>query len=221
MILSYTNIAIKLALGLISLIIVINITGKGNLAPSSAIDAVQNYVLGGIIGGVIYNNNISILQYLVILMIWICLVLSMRWLKTNSSFFKVAIDGKPVVLISRGKLDTEACRTAGLTAHEVMFKLRSNGIYSIKTVKQAVLEQNGQLIIVKAGEENPRFPLITDGTIQLQALDSIDKTEEWLMEKLKEQDVENISDVFLAEYENGNLNLVKYVQFSILAITSV
>ena len=210
MILSYTNIAIKLALGLISLIIVINITGKGNLAPSSAIDAVQNYVLGGIIGGVIYNNNISILQYLVILMIWICLVSSMRWLKTNSSFFKVAIDGKPVVLISRGKLDTEACRTAGLTAHEVMFKLRSNGIYSIKTVKQAVLEQNGQLIIVQAGEENPRFPLITDGTIQLQALDSIDKTEEWLMEKLKEQDVENISDVFLAEYENGNLNLVKY-----------
>ena len=210
MILSYTNIAIKLALGLISLIIVINITGKGNLAPSSAIDAVQNYVLGGIIGGVIYNNSISILQYLVILMIWICLVLSMRWLKTNSSFFKVAIDGKPVVVISRGKLDTEECRTAGLTAHEIMFKLRSSGIYSIKTVKQAVLEQNGQLIVVQAGEENPRFPLITDGTIQLQALDSIDKTEEWLMEKLKEQEVENISDVFLAEYENGNLNLVKY-----------
>ena len=210
MILSYVNIAIKLALGLISLIIVINITGKGNLAPSSAIDAVQNYVLGGIIGGVIYNSSIGILQYLIILLIWICLVLSMRWLKTNSSFFKVAIDGKPVVLISRGKLDTEACRTAGLTAHEVMFKLRSNGIYSIKTVKQAVLEQNGQLIIVQYGEENPRFPLITDGTIQLQALDSIDKTEDWLMEKLKEQDVENISDVFLAEYEKGNLNLVKY-----------
>ena len=210
MILSYVNIAIKLALGLISLIIVINITGKGNLAPSSAIDAVQNYVLGGIIGGVIYNSSIGILQYLIILVICICLVLSMRWLKTNSSFFKVAIDGKPVVLISRGKLDTEACRTAGLTAHEVMFKLRSNGIYSIKTVKQAVLEQNGQLIVVQSGEENPRFPLITDGTIQLQALDSIDKTEDWLMEKLKEQDVENISDVFLAEYENGNLNLVKY-----------
>ena len=210
MILSYVNIAIKLALGLISLIIVINITGKGNLAPSSAIDAVQNYVLGGIIGGVIYNSSIGILQYLIILLIWICLVLSMRWLKTNSSFFKVAIDGKPVVLISRGKLDTEACRTAGLTAYEVMFKLRSNGIYSIKTVKQAVLEQNGQLIIVQSGEENPRFPLITDGTIQLQALDSIDKTEDWLMEKLKEQDVENISDVFLAEYENGKLNLVKY-----------
>ena len=91
-----------------------------------------------------------------------------------------------------------------------MFKLRSNNIYSIRNVKQAVLEQNGQLIIVMSGEENPRYPLITDGTIQAQALDSIDKTEEWLLERLKEQGVESVSDVFLAEYENGNLNIVLY-----------
>ena len=72
------------------------------------------------------------------------------------------------------------------------------------------MEQNGQLIIVQSGEENPRFPLITDGTVQLQTLDSIDKDEDWLMEKLKERGVDNVSDVFLAEYENGNLTLVKY-----------
>ena len=210
MIVSYINIAIKLALGLLSIVMVINFTGKGNLAPSSASDQVQNYVLGGIIGGMIYNENIGLLQYFIILLIWFCLVLSLRWLKTNNVFFKKAIDGEPSLLISRGKLDTEACRKAGLTAHEIMFKLRSNNIYSIRNVKQAVLEQNGQLIVVMSGEENPRYPLVTDGTIQVQALDSIDKTEEWLLERLKEQGVESISDVFLAEYENGNLNIVLY-----------
>ena len=210
MVVSYINIAIKLALGLLSIVMVINFTGKGNLAPSSASDQVQNYVLGGIIGGVIYNENIGLLQYFIILLIWVCLVLSLRWLKTNSAFFKKAIDGEPTLLISRGKLDTEACRKAGLTAHEIMFKLRSNNVYSIRNVKQAVLEQNGQLILVMSGEENPRYPLITDGTIQAQALDSIDKTEEWLLERLKEQKVESVSDVFLAEYENGNLNIVLY-----------
>ena len=210
MIVSYINIAIKLALGLLSIVMVINFTGKGNLAPSSASDQVQNYALGGIIGGVIYNENIGLLQYMIILMIWFCLVLSIRWLKTNSAFFKKAIDGEPTLVISKGKLDTEACRKAGLTAHDIMFKLRSNNIYSIKKVKQAVLEQNGQLILVMSGEENPRYPLVTDGTVQVQALDSIDKTEEWLMEKLKEQGVESVSEVFLAEYENGNLNIVLY-----------
>ena len=42
----YLTVAIKLALGLISLVFVINLTGKGNLAPSSATDQVQNFVLG-------------------------------------------------------------------------------------------------------------------------------------------------------------------------------
>ena len=48
---NFIEIFIKLALGLISLVFVINVTGKGNLAPSSATDQVQNFVLGGIIGG--------------------------------------------------------------------------------------------------------------------------------------------------------------------------
>ena len=69
MIVSYINIAIKLAMGLLSIVMVINYTGKGNLAPSSASDQVQNYVLGGIIGGVIYNENIGLLQYFIILLI--------------------------------------------------------------------------------------------------------------------------------------------------------
>ena len=55
-------VAIKLLIGFLALITIINISGKGNLAPNSASDQVQNYVLGGIIGGVIYNPSISILQ---------------------------------------------------------------------------------------------------------------------------------------------------------------
>lgn len=66
-----------------ALILVINITGKGNLSPSSASDQVQNYVLGGIIGdGVIYNKENAILEYISILFIWCMLVLSLKFIKT-------------------------------------------------------------------------------------------------------------------------------------------
>lgn len=51
MITGYTLIMIKLVLGILCLALQINLMGKGNLAPNSAIDQVQNYVLGGIIGG--------------------------------------------------------------------------------------------------------------------------------------------------------------------------
>ena len=203
-------VAIKLALGLLALVVVINLTGKGNLAPTSASDQVQNYVLGGVIGGVINNPGISILQFLLIIMIWLALILSFKWLKTHNQVIKKAIDGDPTDLISRGIIDVEATRAAGLTAQDLAFKLRSQNIYSIKKVKRAVLEQNGSLNIIVYGEENPKYPLITDGHIQYKTLESIDKTEEWLAEHLVRAGYDDASKIFLAEYIDGNITIVEY-----------
>ena len=192
----FITIAIKLALGLISLVFVINVTGKGNLAPSSAVDQVQNFVLGGILGGIIYNSSISILQYVVILIIWTILILLLKWLNTNVSMIKHLIDCKPVLIIKNGTLDSEACR--------------SKGIFQLKDVKRAVIEQNGQFIIVRMGDENPKYPIITDGVIQTEILDTIGKSEEWLMEELQKEGYDNVADIFIAEYDKGQINVVTY-----------
>ena len=69
---TYSLIIIKFVLGMLCLILQINLLGKGNLAPTSAIDQVQNYVLGGIIGGIIYNSDISVLEFIMVLLIWTC-----------------------------------------------------------------------------------------------------------------------------------------------------
>lgn len=206
----FATIAIKLALGLLSLVFVINVTGKGNLAPSSAVDQIQNFVLGGIIGGVIYNSSITIIQYLTILIIWTILILLLKWLNTNISFFKHLIDGKPTIIIKNGKLDPEACRTKGLAAADVALKLRAQGIFQLKEVKRAVIEQNGQLIIVRMGDENPKYPIITDGVVQVEILETIGKTEEWLIDELKKEGFDDVSDIFIAEYDKGEINVVTY-----------
>ena len=206
----FATIAIKLALGLLSLVFVINVTGKGNLAPNSAVDQIQNFVLGGIIGGVIYNSSITIIQYVTILIIWTILILLLKWLNTNVSFIKQLIDGNPTIIIKNGKLDSEACRSKGLAAAEVALKLRAQGIFQLKDVKRAVIEQNGQLIVVKMGDENPKYPIITDGVVQVEILETIGKTEEWLTEQLKEEGFEEVSNIFIAEYDKGQLNVVTY-----------
>lgn len=210
MTLNYMEILIKLALGLFSLVFVINVTGKGNLAPNSATDQIQNYVLGGIIGGVIYNSSISILQYAVILMMWTILVLTLKWLNNNVRFVKRLIDGKPTLLIKNGKIDPEACRSVGLSASDVALKLRSQGIFQMKQVKRAVQEQNGQLIVVQMGDENPKYPVVTDGVIQVDVLESIGRSEEWLLDNLSKQGHENVANIFIAEYDKGVVSVVTY-----------
>ena len=206
----FITIAIKLALGLVSLVFVINVTGKGNLAPSSAVDQIQNFVLGGIIGGVIYNSSITFLQYAIILIIWTILILSLKWLNANVYFIKHLIDGKPTIIIKNGKLDPEACRSKGLSASDVALKLRSQGVFQLKEVKRAVIEQNGQLIVVRMGDENPKYPIITDGVVQVEILETIGKTEEWLMAERNKKGFETVDDIFIAEYDKGEINVVTY-----------
>lgn len=203
-------VAIKLLIGFLALIIIINISGKGNLAPNSASDQVQNYVLGGIIGGVIYNNSIKIMEFIAILCIWCALVLGLKWLKQHVVKVKQVIDGKALIVIDEGKINIENCRKVGLSAHDVSFKLRTNNVYSMKDVKRAIVEQNGQLIIIHYGEENPKFPLITDGYLQTDILEVIGKDEDWLIEEIKKQGLEKYSDVFLGEYVDGKLILAPY-----------
>ena len=131
----------KLTMGLLALVMVINLTGKGNLAPTTAMEQIQNYVLGGIIGGVIYSKDLHLIQFAVVLGIWFLLVFGLRKLKSRNHFLQRVLDGKPTVLIVNGEIDVEACRSAKITAQELTFKLRMHSIFDIRKVKRAVLEQ--------------------------------------------------------------------------------
>lgn len=206
----YNPIIIKLALGILCLIAQINIMGKGNLAPSSAMDQVQNYVLGGIIGGVIYNEAITVLQFVLVLIVWTTLVLIVKFAKEHNRIIKGIIDGKPTTLIHNGKIDIATCMRHGISANDLMFKLRSNGVYEVTKVKRAVLEQNGQLTIIEQGDENIRYPIIVDGQINEDLLDIINKDESWLIERVQEQSDKEISEIYLGEYISGDIKLYEY-----------
>lgn len=206
----YTPIIIKFALGIICLIIQINLMGKGNLAPSSALDQVQNYVLGGIIGGVIYNDSITVLQFVLVLIIWTLLVLVLKFAKEHNRYVKRVVDGRPITLIQNGVVDVNECLKNGISANELMFKLRANGIYEVENVKRAVLEQNGQLTLIEFGDENIRYPIIVDGQSNEDVLELIKKDEVWLEEQIQQNGYQKINEIYLGEYLSGKLNLYVY-----------
>ena len=175
----------KLALGLLCLILQINLLGKGNLAPNSATDQVQNYVLGGIIGGVIYNNAISILDFLLVLIAWTLLVLVLKYLKMNSGAIKDFVDGSPAVLIERGKILMDECMRHGM------------------------LEPNGQLTVIQYGAQNARYPLILDGQVDEDILELIEKDRVWLNAELRAADCA-VKDIYIGEYKDGALIIHPY-----------
>lgn len=208
--LDYTQLFIKFALGILTLIIQINVFGKSNLAPTTALDQLQNYVLGGIIGGLIYNPSITILQFFLVLIVWTLVVFILKFSRDHNNWIRGIIDGKPVQVIKNGKVLVGNCMKAGISANELMFKLRSRGIYSVEKIKNCIFEQNGQLTIIENDEANIRFPIISDGQANIDVLELIHKSEAWLQQQVEEADYNSISDVFLGEYINGQLRLTGY-----------
>jgi len=201
---AYSLLALKLLMGILGLVLQINLLGKGNLAPTSAMDQVQNYVLGGIIGGVIYSDSVGLLQFFLVLILWTLLVLSLKFIKNHNRWIKSVIDGKSVWTIVNGEVQAEECMKNGISAHDLMFKLRAAGIYEISAVKRAVMEQNGQLTVIQYGDESLRYPLITDGQIDHDILEIIKRDDEWLKQELDRLHLD-ASKVYIGEYIDGKL----------------
>ncbi|CAM4370622.1 DUF421 domain-containing protein [Weissella hellenica] len=207
---SYSDVLLKLIIGFIFITLLIKFSGKGSLALTSPLDQVQNYVLGGIIGGILYNQVISIAQYVVVLTIWALLMLTTRYLKIHNHIVGKFIDGEPMTVIYNGKLMVKNCLQANLSAKEIDFKLRSAGVLDITTVKRAILEQNGSITILGKYDEDVRFPVIVDGNIDMDVLSVMNKDEEWLQKELEKQGVENVKDVYMARYRHDKWDIATY-----------
>ena len=203
-------VAIKLTIGFIALVVFMNLNGRSQLAPTSTEDQIGNYVLGGIIGGVIYNPSITIVQFLIVLLIWGLLMTTIDFLKNSNKNVKKMIDGQIVYLIKGGKMITENFAQATLSIPDFYTKLRTKGIFQISDIEDAFMESNGQLIVIQKNDKNYSNLLVSEGKVLEENLEHIGKNDEWLQEELAKYNVFDIDNVFLVEYSNdGKLFIVK------------
>ena len=197
-------VAIKLTIGFIALVVFMNLNGRSQLAPTSTEDQIGNYVLGGIIGGVIYNPSITIVQFLIVLLIWGLLMTTIDFLKNSNKNVKKMIDGQIVYLIKGGKMITENFAQATLSIPDFYTKLRTKGIFKVSEIEDAFMESNGQIIVIQKNDENYSSLLISEGKILQENLEHIGKDDKWLWEELAKYNVSDINDIFLVEYDGDD-----------------
>ena len=112
--LSYGNIAIKLAVGLIGFLWVLRTTNRCQLAQMTPVDLIGNFVMGGIIGGVIYNQDITTVQFIIVLAIWQLLVLGVNALRIHTESGQKMIVGRPTPVVIKGKYLQDKFELLGL-----------------------------------------------------------------------------------------------------------
>lgn len=192
----------KILLGFTYAIVIMKLSGKANLAPISPIDQINNYILGGIVGSVLFNRNISFYEFFFVLTVWAIITLGFNYLRKKTLIFKRLIDGEQVDVIKHGEIIRSGIEKAKITVPDLYLKLRLQGVYDIKTVDLARVEQNGQLVILTEDESLPRL-LVVDKVINDDELERAHKDREWLNQILKQNAVclDEIASIELYEGE--------------------
>lgn len=98
------------------------------------------------------------------------------------------LEGKPVPVIRRGKVDQSALASLRISGEDLLCALRAQSVFDPQEVFLALVETNGTLAVYPAPSRNqpqPMLPLVIDGRIQGENLNLLERDRSWLEEYLK------------------------------------
>ncbi|AOR24464.1 DUF421 domain-containing protein [Clostridium taeniosporum] len=138
------------------------------------------------------------------------------------------IDGEPTILIYNGKINYLALKKQQLNIDELLEELRIANYFNIDEIQCAILENGGQLSILPkdynsqsqsqssdntAKTKEVKLPkvLVCDGKINRNTLTSMKKDKDWILNVLKNHNINSIKDVLIAMYDTeGNFKYQLY-----------
>lgn len=187
-----------------------NISGKTQLSQLTPIDFIGNFVLGGIMGGVIYTDAIPLYQYVIVFLIGVFFISFLNYISKKFNFFRAVAIGNPIPIIKKGRFIMENIteKKNKIDILNITSRLHAQGIHSFQEVNYAQIEPDGQITVVCDGAKMPSIIIMKDGVIRASELEQIERDENWLNEEMKKQHIEDPEDVFLAEFWDGKVNFI-------------
>ena len=100
----YIGITLKLVTGMIGILAFLRITGKAQMAQLTPLDTVSAFVIGALVGGVLYNPDMSIWHILFALAVWTGFNMLVRF-AMRSARLRHIIKGESVFLVKDGVIN--------------------------------------------------------------------------------------------------------------------
>ncbi|WP_239739404.1 DUF421 domain-containing protein [Proteus penneri] len=206
----YFLVIIKFIIGFTIILAHMNLSGKTQLSQLTPIDFIGNFVLGGIMGGVIYTDAIPLYQYIIVFLIGVCFISLLNYISKRFNFFRAVTIGNPIPIIKNGEFIMENImeKKNKIDILNITSRLHAQGIHSFQEVNYAQIEPDGQITVVCDGAKMPSLIVMKDGVIRTSELVQIEKDEAWLQEEMKNQHIDKPEDVFLAEFWDGKVNFI-------------
>ncbi len=195
----------------IVIILAIRIMGKRQIGELQTSELVVTLLISDIAAIPMQNTEQSLLSGIVPILIPIVCEIIISFLMLKRAGFRRIICGKPIVIISDGKINQSEMHRLRMSTEDLSEELRQQGIFNIEDVGFAIVETNGKLSVlkkpekdiptaeelgIKTNDKGLEVVVISDGEISKYSLKICGLNRDWLFDILKKENTE-LNDVFL------------------------
>lgn len=201
----------KLLIGVTLIVLHLRLTGKQQTVQLTPINFIGNFILGGIIGGVIYNQVFSFAEDISFLLVTFGIISGLNYLTSKFMSTRSLVMGQAYTIIEGGRFTQDALDNTDhkLDPVEFLAELRGMGIFSLSDISLAQREANGSLTVRRKGEGGVNYVLVSSGQVVTDNLKLAHRDEQWLRTELSSAGVGEVEDFFVVELDADNrLNIV-------------
>ncbi|WP_286926363.1 MULTISPECIES: DUF421 domain-containing protein [Lysinibacillus] len=219
---NFWEMILRATLSFFALLILARILGKKQLGQLTFFHYTTGITFGSIASEIAAQAETPFTDGLIALIWWSVLTYLMTIITIKSKKARVLIDDKPTIIIQNGLILESALKKNRLHMDELTMMLREQAVFSVQDVQYALLETTGKLSVLPKPAEQPATKqdvkadvtppsyipteVVSDGQLIYENLVELELTEDWLMKKLKKQNVQSVEDVYFAQVQaNGSL----------------
>ena len=195
----YISITLKLVTGMIGILAFLRITGKAQMAQITPLDTVSAFVIGALVGGVLYNPDMSMLHIIFALIVWTGFNMLVRF-AMRSAYMRHLIKGKSDFLVKKGIINFGNFKRNSLEMEQFRMLLRQKGIFSMFDVEDVLFETNGAVTVLPTGKTADSFLIVNNGEFVESGLAGSQKSKEWALYHIKRNGFNSPSELFCMEW---------------------
>lgn len=187
---------------------IFRLMGKREIGELSILDLIIFMMQAELVVIGIEDVRLSIWTAVIPMMVLAGLQLLLAYISLHSQRFRSIMDGKPSIIIEKGKVNEKSMRKLRYNFDDLLLQLREGGVGDIRDVEYAILETSGKLSIFKktgVTESALAFPLIMDGIFQEENLKRGNISKETLLKKLQKKGYGDITDISYCSMRDGKI----------------
>ena len=205
------------------LLTTMRVMGKRQIGEMQVSELVTTILLSELAAQPIADDRIPLIFAIIPIGALISIEVILSFAVTRIPFLKPIFDGKPSILINRGRISMKELLKVRISLEELLSQLRINGVSDIADVEYAILEHNGQLSVIRKRRTDPpsaydmKLTVTESGIAHAVVIDSkisdydlclIKKDRKWLDSRLRQQKAA-LRDVLLFTVDDaGKENLI-------------